>query len=76
MKYQQWAVGGNGGLLPLKAGPYLPVLDAAGRQLIRENYKKAGIAPVGQPEDEFLVGKAAYSKGVRASSLSDRPLFL
>jgi 4-hydroxy-tetrahydrodipicolinate synthase len=75
MKYQQWAVGGNGGLLPLKPGPYLPVLDPAGRQLIRENYKKAGITPVDRPEEEFLVGKVAYSKGVRASSLSDRPLY-
>jgi len=75
MKYQQWCVGGNGGLLPLKAGPYLPVLDGAARQLIRENYKKAGIAPVDRPEEEFLVGKAAYSKGVRGAGLADRPLY-
>ena len=75
MKYQQWVTGGNGGLLPLKPGPYLPALDAAARQLIKDNYRKCGITPVDQPEDEFLVGKAAYSKGVRPSSLASKPLY-
>jgi 4-hydroxy-tetrahydrodipicolinate synthase len=76
MKYFQWATGGNGGLLPLKPGPYLPPLDAAGRQLIKQNYKKAGIEPAGETDDEFIVGKAAYAKGVRASRLSDKPLYI
>jgi 4-hydroxy-tetrahydrodipicolinate synthase len=75
MKYFQWATGGNGGLLPLKAGRYLPVLDAAGRQLIQQNFRQAGIQPAGVTEEEFVVGKAAYAKGVRASTLADKPLY-
>ena len=50
-------------------------LDAAGRELIKSNFKKAGITPVDRPEEEFIVGKAAYAKGVRASQLSSRPLY-
>jgi 4-hydroxy-tetrahydrodipicolinate synthase len=75
MKYIQWVTGGNGGLLPLKPAPYLPALDAQGRDLIKSNFKKAGITPVDRPEEEFLVGKAAYAKGVRASQLSSKPLY-
>lgn len=75
MKYYQWATGGNGGLLPLKPAPYLPALDAAGRELIRNTFKKAGITPVDRPDEEFVVGRAAYEKGVRASQLSSQPLY-
>ena len=75
MKYFQWVTGGNGGLLPLKPAPYLPALDAQGRELIKSNFKKAGITPVDRPEEEFMVGKAAYAKGVRASQLSSKPLY-
>jgi len=75
MKYLQWATGGNGGLLPLKPAQYLPALDAAGRGLIKSNFKKAGITPVDRPEEEFLVGKVAYARGVRAPQLSAKPLY-
>jgi len=75
MKYLQWVTGGNGGLLPLKPAPYLPALDAAGRETIRNNFQRAGIIPVDAPEEEFLVGKAAYARGVLASELSGRPLY-
>jgi 4-hydroxy-tetrahydrodipicolinate synthase len=76
MKYLQWVTGGNGGLLPLKVSEFQPALDAAGRELIKTNFKKAGITPVDRPEEEFLVGKTAYSKGVRASSLSSKPMYV
>ncbi|HXP87558.1 MAG TPA: dihydrodipicolinate synthase family protein [Bryobacteraceae bacterium] len=76
MKYFQWATGGNGGLLPLKPAQYLPPLDPASRELIKSNFKKAGITPVDRPEEEFVVGKAAYDKGVRASQLSSQPLYV
>jgi 4-hydroxy-tetrahydrodipicolinate synthase len=75
MKYFQWVTGGNGGLLPLKPAPYLPTLDAPGRELIRANFKKAGITPVDRPEEEYVVGRAAYAKGVRQSQLSSTPLY-
>jgi 4-hydroxy-tetrahydrodipicolinate synthase len=75
MKYLQWATGGNGGLLPLKPAPYLPTLDPASRDLIKANFRKAGITPVDAPDEEFLVGKAAYHRGVRSSQLSSTPLY-
>jgi 4-hydroxy-tetrahydrodipicolinate synthase len=75
MKYLQWITGGNGGLLPLKPAQYLPVLDAQGREVIKSAFIKAGITPVDRPEEEFVVGKMAYAKGVRVSQLSSQPLY-
>jgi 4-hydroxy-tetrahydrodipicolinate synthase len=75
MKYFQWVTGGNGGLLPLKPAQYLPTLDTQGREVIKSNFKKAGITPVDRPEEEFMVGKAAFDKGVRASQLASKPLY-
>ena len=75
MKYFQWVTGGNGGLLPLKPAQYLPALEAQGRELIKSNFRKAGITLVDRTEEEFLVGKAAYARGVRASQLSAKPLY-
>jgi 4-hydroxy-tetrahydrodipicolinate synthase len=76
MKYHQWCTGGNGGLLPLKPAEYLPVLDAKGRGLIRDTYKKTGIQPVSQPEEEFMVGKMNYANGVRAAGMASTPLYM
>jgi 4-hydroxy-tetrahydrodipicolinate synthase len=75
MKYLQWVTGGNGGLLPLKPAPYLPALDGPGRELIRSHFRKAEIIPRDAPEEEFLVGKVAYAKGIRASELTSKPLY-
>jgi len=75
MKYMQWCTGGNGGLLPLKPAEYLPVLDAKARELIRGNYTRAGITPIDRPDEEFMVGKTNYSKGVRAADLASRPVY-
>jgi 4-hydroxy-tetrahydrodipicolinate synthase len=76
MKYFQWATGGNGGLLPLKPAEFEPTLDAAGRELIKSNFRRAGIATTDRPEEEFLVGKAAYARGVRANQLANKPLYV
>ncbi len=76
MKYFQWLTGGNGGLLPLKVAPFLPPLDPQSRETIKQNFRKAGIVPADRPEEEFLVGRAAYEKGGRASQLTARPLYL
>jgi 4-hydroxy-tetrahydrodipicolinate synthase len=75
MKYHQWCTGGNGGLLPLKPAEYLPTLDAGGRALIRNTYKKAGIAPVERPDEEFVVGKMNYARGIRPAVLASTPIY-
>jgi 4-hydroxy-tetrahydrodipicolinate synthase len=75
MKYLQWCTGGNGGLLPLKPAEYLPTLDAGGRALIRNTYKKAGIAPVERPDEEFVVGKMNYARGIRPAVLASTPIY-
>ncbi|MFW9874019.1 MAG: hypothetical protein ACFFG0_13005 [Candidatus Thorarchaeota archaeon] len=77
MKYFQWCSGGNGGLIRDTYAPIdqVPILDEAGRNLIKETYKKVGIIPVDVPDDEFLVGKAAYARGVRASDMSQTPAY-
>jgi len=75
MKYYQWATGGNGGLLPLKESPTLPALTEKDRERIKNTYKQAGIAPVDHPEEEFIVGKTAYARGVRPADLASKPLY-
>jgi len=77
MKYFQWCGGGNGGLIrDTGASPdHVPVLDAAGRQLIRETYKKVGITPVDAPDEEFMVGKINYAKGAKATDMKETPAY-
>jgi len=53
----------------------VPILDEAGRNLIKETYKKVGIIPVDEPDDEVLVGKTAYARGVRASDMIETPAY-
>ncbi|WP_404710466.1 dihydrodipicolinate synthase family protein [Sphingomonas sp. MMS24-J13] len=60
-KYQQWLVGGNGGMLrqpihrPLQAD-----LD-----MLRDGLAASGITPYVGPLEEFFVGRAAYARGAR-----------
>jgi 4-hydroxy-tetrahydrodipicolinate synthase len=77
MKYFQWCVGGNGGLIRDLHKPVdrVPILDEAGRRRIKETYRKVGIEPVSAPEEEFLVGKANYAKGIRRGDLTETPLY-
>jgi 4-hydroxy-tetrahydrodipicolinate synthase len=75
MKYYQWATGGNGGLLPLKENPTQPVLTEKDRERIKNTYKQCGITPVASPEEEFMVGKMAYARGVKPADLSSKPLY-
>ena len=53
----------------------LLVLDAATRDLIRNNYRKTGITPVDRPEEEFIVGRTNYARGVRVANLASTPLY-
>jgi 4-hydroxy-tetrahydrodipicolinate synthase len=77
MKYFQWCGGGNGGLIRDTHAPIdqVPILDEAGRYLIKETYKKVGIIPVDKPDEEFLVGKTAYARGIRASDMTETPAY-
>ncbi|HEX2385326.1 MAG TPA: dihydrodipicolinate synthase, partial [Candidatus Binatia bacterium] len=75
INYYHWCVGGNGGL---PRGGKEPdgegaVLDAQGRNEIHDCYKKIGIDPIDAPEEEFVVGKANYAKGIRAKQLPKMP---
>jgi 4-hydroxy-tetrahydrodipicolinate synthase len=77
MKYYQWCGGGNGGLLRDLHAPVeqVPVLDAAARKTIRDAFGKVGITPVTAPEEEFIVGKSAFSRGVRAIEMKEKPCY-
>ena len=77
MKYFQWCGGGNGGLLRETHAPVeqVPVLDSAARNLIKETFRKVGISPLDAPDEEFMVGKAAYARGARAKDMSETPAY-
>ena len=77
MKYFQWCGGGNGGLIRDLHEPVekVPVLDETARKLIRDTYRKVDITPVDAPEEEFLVGKAAYARGMRAADMKETPAY-
>jgi 4-hydroxy-tetrahydrodipicolinate synthase len=72
LKYYHWAAGGNGGLLRGES-EHVPPLDAAARETIRDTFLKVGITPVDLPDEAFLVGNAAYRRGVRSSDLARTP---
>lgn len=78
MKYYQWLMGGNGGLLPAsqgageEGGSEAHILTRAWRTRMRETCEQVGIK-VDRPDEEFMVGRAAYAKGVRAKDLSSTP---
>jgi len=80
MKYMQWCVGGNGGLIRDDApgiesqARIMPILDAESRQQIRETYRAAGIEPR-EGDEEFLVGRAAHDRGVRPGDLARQPFY-
>lgn len=73
-KYIQWCVGGNGGLMYIASPLYkhynVPTLDQAGRDHIKQWFRKIGIEPTSAPDEEFMVGKAAYARGMRAKDMA------
>lgn len=77
MKYFQWCGDGNGGLIRNLHAPVeqVPILDEAARNLIKETYRQVGITPTDAPDEEFLVGKASYARGVRAKDLPETPYY-
>ena len=71
LKYYQWLVGGNGGLY--RAVDETAVLDAQARTDIKNAYRASGITIIDGPEDEFIVGRSQYRKGIRPKDLTSLP---
>ncbi|MGI1678822.1 MAG: dihydrodipicolinate synthase family protein [Cellvibrionaceae bacterium] len=78
IKYMKWLTGGNGGLLAdLNAtNEYVPHLDAKGRKKCREAFQRVEIKTTNLPDDAFVVGNAAYEKGVRPKDLPAMPQYI
>jgi hypothetical protein len=77
-KYYSWLGGGNGGILPddTHAPPgAVPVLDAAARTKMRAAFAASGLVPTDAPEEQFVVGRAAWDRGVRVSDLAGLPSY-
>ncbi|WP_442592308.1 dihydrodipicolinate synthase family protein [Parapusillimonas sp. JC17] len=77
LKYNQWCVGGNGGLVRDIGKPrdQVPVLTAEARERIRQNYRSIGIEPNRNDEEEFVVGAANFAKGFGKVNMANLPLF-
>jgi len=77
-RYYQWLGGGNGGLLPRDSHApkgAIPVLDARARAAMRAAFRASGLEPTDAPEEQFVVGRAAWARGVRAGDLADLPYY-
>lgn len=74
-KYYAWLGGANGGLLPAfgYAEEQMPTLDAATRQRIRDAFAASGLLPTEAPDEQFVVGRAAWNRGVRARDMVFTP---
>lgn len=75
LKYYQWLVGMNGGLHRDVDKTDAAVLDAAGRQKIKDSYASIGIPIHDRSDDEFIVGTAAWKKGIRPSDMPVKPCY-
>ena len=77
MKYYQWSVGGNGGLISVKGQTpdQIGTLTEAGRRLIRDTYRKIGITTVDRPESDFITGVVNAGKGILPAAYTDRPYY-
>ena len=77
-KYFAWLGGANGGLMPddpRAPEGSVPTLTADERLAIRELFTQTGLAPTDAPDEQFIVGRAAWERGVRPSDLAVMPQF-
>ncbi|MCR2833503.1 dihydrodipicolinate synthase family protein [Parerythrobacter lacustris] len=77
-RYYQWLGGGNGGLLPID--PHapegaIPTLDAKARKAMRAAFAASGLTPTDSSDDEFVVGRTAWARGVRPRDLAGHPYY-
>lgn len=76
LKFYQYVVGGNGGI----AGPKMTdqghsfVLKPEERQQFRDAYRAMDIEPATNDE-QFVVGRAAYARGLRADAVLPSPMW-
>lgn len=73
-KYYTWLGGGNGGLLPVdphSPAESIPILTPKDRADMRAAFLASGLTPTDAPEEQFVVGRAAWARGVRPSDLPD-----
>lgn len=71
LKYYQWCVGGNGGLLREADDPAereFP-LKPEERDHIKAGYRSIGIEPSADNDEVFVVGRAAHARGARAADM-------
>ena len=75
LKYHQWAVGGNGGLFrPTdEASEQFSPVTAGERARIKETYRAVGIPPR-DLDEEFLVGRTSYERGIRRADIAPNPM--
>ncbi len=78
IKYYKWLTGGNGGILrDFKLSPnQVPLLDTRARQTCRDAFQSVGIKCVDLPEEAFVVGNAAYARGVRLKDMAKTPQYI
>lgn len=77
LKYYQWFVGGNGGLMRLPHDPMerkFPLIQEQ-RDHVARAYKTLGIEKVGTDES-FVTGRSLYAQGVRAKNVADNPMYV
>lgn len=73
-KYYIWLGGGNGGLLPVdphSPAESIPILTPEDRAEMRAAFTAAGLTPTDAPEEQFIVGRAAWARGTRPDDLPE-----
>ena len=71
LKYYQWCMGGNGGLLREAEDPNegLFPLRTEDRAHIRKAFGSIGLEPTADSDEVFVVGRAAYARGARTADM-------
>ena len=77
-KYYSWLGGGNGGLVPVDPktpAAAVPALNAQSRAAMRAAFAASGLTATDAPEEQFIVGRAAWERGVRPGDMSALPRY-
>lgn len=77
LKYYQWCMGGNGGLLrePMDPAEREFPLRPNERQAIRNAYRSIGITATDADDSAFVTGRAAHRRGVTPDALTMTPTY-